>query len=145
MSDKYEGYIAEIEQESTPGDRSLDVASDAMGFVLALHTMFAENGYTLPNEPDTDALMAIIDGIHAELAAACLFLSDPAFEQVPTVLRQISKSLSQLDTDFTDTDGVTETSVPSVVKKGFSRLAARIEATKVQQVQMKDILQRGVK
>lgn len=134
---KYEDYMYELENELVePGDEAVDAALDAMAFVKSLHDMFKENGVSLPDEPDCNALENIIDGVHGELSAACLFLSENSFKNVPAMLRMITKQFEEVDKTFTDPEGTTGPSVPEVIRKGFTRLADRIEATRVQQQQM---------
>lgn len=125
MSDLYEKYIENVEDSGLDDDTS-NAAADALAFVVTLHDMFKENGVNLPEDPDTSALESVLDGMVGELSAACLFLSEDSFEAVPDMLRGISSKLSTEDTyKF----------VPTVITKGFSRLANRIEATRVQQEQ----------
>ena len=125
----YEDYIEEIE-ESPVGEDCKDAAIDALAFVQALHTMFKDNGVNLPVDPDVSYLENVIDGIMGELAAASLFLSEDSFQQVPNMLRKISSGFPQNPDE----------EVPTVIAKGFSRLADRIEATRVQVGQMKELL-----
>lgn len=138
---KYEQQMEELANEPAPGEWALNAGEEAMGFVLTLHNMFKENGYDLPAEPDVELLANLIDAVHAELAAACLFLSSDSFSGAPTLLRGIAKSIETADLDFTSPDGETGKSVPVVVRKGFERLAKRIEATKVQKTQMQGLLE----
>lgn len=129
---KYEDYIEEIEDvgDQVLGDECISASTDALSFVQALHTMFKDNGVNLSNDPDVTDLENVIDGVLGELAAACIFLSEPSFNNVPNMLRTISSSFLQKDGE----------EVPTVITKGFSRLADRIEATRVQAVQMKDLV-----
>jgi hypothetical protein len=84
----------------------------------------------LPIEPDVSSLEDVIDGVIGELAAASIFLSEDSFKRVPNMLRVVSSS-------FTQNAGE---EVPTVITKGFSRLADRIEATRVQGTQMKELV-----
>jgi hypothetical protein len=61
----------------------------------------------------------LIDALHGELAAACIFLSEPSFARVPDMLRVVAKQLDKSQ------------DVPVVVSKGYERLAKRIEATRL--------------
>ena len=128
---KYETYMEELEGHETPSSDALEAAVDCVGFVTSLHTVFKDNGYDLGEEPDVSTLENILDGMFSELAAASLFLSEDSFQQVPTMLRTIGKA-------FANTSGGDE--VPSVIIEGYNRLADRIEATRVQQQQMKELL-----
>jgi hypothetical protein len=129
MSD-YEKYLEELENGDEVSEDALDAASEAVAFVLALHTMFKDNGVEVTEEPSVSGLENIIDGIVGELAAASIFLSEDCFKSAPKMLRTISSAFTQKDGE----------EVPTVITKGFSRLADRIEATRVQQWQMKDLL-----
>ena len=129
---KYEDYIDEVEG-SDVDDITAEcaaAASDALAFVQALHTMFKDNGVNLPIEPDVSSLEDVIDGVIGELAAASIFLSEESFENVPNMLRVVSSSFPQNAGE----------EVPTVITKGFSRLADRIEATRVQATQMKELV-----
>jgi hypothetical protein len=127
---KYETYIEEVESDKPlSADCSVE-AADALAFVQALHTMFKDNGVNLPEDPDVVDLEHVIDGLMGELAAACLFLSEDSFKAVPNMLRTLSSGFTQ---------HVGE-EVPTVITKGFSRFADRIEATKVQTTQMKELV-----
>jgi hypothetical protein len=126
---EYEKYMDEMESDRLPTEEAGDAGVDAMAFVLALHTMFRDNGVDLPEEPSVDYLEHVIDGMMGELSAASLFLSEESFAGVPKMLRTVSSQ-------FTQNCGE---EVPTVITKGFSRLADRIEATKVQATQMKEL------
>jgi hypothetical protein len=128
----YEDYIEEVEAEGLDGlsEDCIVAAADALAFVQALHTMFKDNGVDLPIEPDVSSLEDVIDGVIGELAAASIFLSEDSFKRVPNMLRVVSSS-------FTQNAGE---EVPTVITKGFSRLADRIEATRVQGTQMKELV-----
>lgn len=127
---KYETYIEELESDSASED-ALEAASDCLAFVASLYSVFRQNGYDVPEEPDLSVLEAMIDGMSGELAAASLFLSEDSFKDVPAMLRHISENFPQVDGQ----------EVPQVITKGFSRLANRIDATRVQQQQMKELLE----
>lgn len=127
----YEENIENLSEEN-PTLETREVAEEAMGFVLALHNMFKEQGVSLPDDPDCSLLENYIDSIHGELAAACLFLSEDCFERVPSMLRTVASQFETLDKDFADPSGEKGPSVPVVVRNGFSRLADRIEATRQQ-------------
>ena len=139
MTIAYEDLMEELEN-SDLSETAREAALDAMAFVLALHTTFKDNGVSLPETPDCSVLENTIDGVHGELAAACIFLSERSFARVPEMLRTISEKFDSMDQNFTDTQGVTGPSVPFVVRKGFERLAQRIEATRIQKSQMLNIL-----
>ena len=126
---KYETYMEELENPGTASDDALEAASDCLAFVESLYSVFRDNGYDIPEEPDLSVLEAIIDGLNGELAAASLFLSEDSFKAVPGMLRHIGENFPQAKGQ----------EVPTVITKGFSRLANRIEATRVQQQQMKEL------
>lgn len=115
---KYDDVIAQLDK--SPSKEALDIASDALAFVQSLHQTFADNGMTSSAEPDLNELENIIDAIYGELAAACIFLSEPSFARVPDMLRVVSKKLEG-----------SKDEVPPVVIKGYSRLAKRIENTRL--------------
>jgi len=117
----YEEATLAIEDEANPSSEARDIAVDALNFVQSLHQMFKDNGMTSKDEPDVDELENLIDALHGELGAAVLFLCEPSFARVPDMLRVISKQTSAMN------DG----SVPTVIIKGFERLAKRIENTRV--------------
>ena len=118
---KYEEAI--ILLDDTPTEAA-ELGSEALAFVMALHKMFKETGMTSKDEPDLNELENLIDALHGELAAAVLFLCEPSFARAPDMLRAISKNLSKSE------------DVPTVVQKGFSRLATRIENTRKLQMAM---------
>lgn len=96
-----------------------EMGADALAFVQALHSMFRDNGMTSKDQPDLNELENLIDALHGELAAACIFLSEPSFSRVPDMLRIVAKQLNKSE------------EVPLVVVKGYERLAKRIEATRM--------------
>jgi hypothetical protein len=128
---KYETYIEELENPETASEDALEAASDCLAFVESLHSVFRDNGYDLSEEPDLSAVESILDGMMGELAAASLFLSEDSFKSVPQMLRKIGEAFSQMPSQ----------EVPTVIVRGYNRLANRIEATRVQQQQMKELLE----
>ena len=111
--------IEQLTKGDSPSQTALEMGADSLAFVQSLHEMFRENGMTSKEQPDLNELENLIDAIHGELAAACIFLSEPSFSRVPDMLRVISKKL----------EGSND--VPAVVSRGYERLAKRIEATRV--------------
>jgi hypothetical protein len=95
--------------------------------------MFRENGYDMPEDPEVSLLENAVDGMVGELSAASFFLSEDSFANAPELLRGISSA-------FAITQSNSKTVVPTVVVKGYARLANRIEATRVQKQQMKELL-----
>jgi hypothetical protein len=128
---KYETYLEELENSTGISSEALESAADSLAFIQSLHTVFRENGYDLPEEPDVSALENILDSMMGELAAASIFLSEDSFLQVPHMLRTIAKAFEAT------ADGE---EVPTVIVNGYNRLADRIQATRVQQQQMKDLV-----
>jgi hypothetical protein len=114
----YDDAITQLDRP-TASKEALDLAADAMAFVQSLHQTFSENGMTSNAEPDLNELENIIDAIYGELAAACIFLSEPSFARVPDMLRVVAQKLEG-----------SKDEVPPVVVKGYSRLAKRIENTR---------------
>lgn len=99
-------------------EAAFDTALDAMAFVKALNEMFRDNGADVPAHPDVGTLESLVDGIHGELAAACILLSERSFARVPDMLRACAAQLEKSQ------------EVPTVVKKGYSRLADRLDNTR---------------
>ena len=128
---KYDIYLEELQDGDSVSDDALEAAADALAFTTALHNVFRENGYDLPENPDMASLEVVLDMMMGELSAACIFLSEDSFIQVPHMLRTIAKA-------FEATAGGEE--VPTVIVNGYNRLANRIDATRVQQQQMKDLV-----
>jgi hypothetical protein len=129
---KYETYLEELDSDDTPSSDAMEAATDALAFVSALHTAFSESGYDLGEEPDTSKLEAVMDIMAGELAAASLFLAEDSFENVPKMLRTIAKAF--------EATGKPGEEIPTVIINGYNSLAARIEATRVQTQQMKDLV-----
>lgn len=124
----YDDAITQLDRPTASKD-ALDLAADAMAFVQSLHQTFADNGMTSNTDPDLNELENIIDAIYGELAAACIFLSEPSFARVPDMLRVVAKNLEG-----------NKGEVPLVVVKGYERLAKRIENTRVHmQVLVKNV------
>lgn len=128
----YDTYIEEIDA-GVLSEEALEASADALGFVQALHNMFRENGYDMPEDPEVSLLENAVDGMVGELSAASFFLSEDSFANAPELLRGISRA-------FSITQSNPKTVVPTVVVKGYDRLANRIEATRVQKQQMKELL-----
>jgi hypothetical protein len=132
---KYETYLEELDSitvEDQQHGEALEAATDALAFVQALHTAFSESGYDLGEEPDTSKLEQVMDIMAGELAAASLFLAEDSFENVPKMLRTIAKAF--------EATGKPGEEIPTVIINGYNSLAARIEATRVQTQQMKDLV-----
>jgi hypothetical protein len=102
-----------------PSAEAAEMGADALAFVQSLHSMFRDNRMTTSEQPDLNELENLIDALHGELAAACIFLSEPSFARVPDMLRVVAKQLDKSQ------------DVPVVVSKGYERLAKRIEATRL--------------
>ena len=96
-------------------NETLEKASDALAFAQALWNAMGEDPET---EPDFHRMEHLYDAYQGELAAAALFLSDRSFDSVPALLRSVSDALPEGE------------EVPVVVRKGFHRLAKRIERTR---------------
>ena len=134
---KYENYIETLQDrsisaETAQQEEAYETASDAMAFVQALWDLYIDQG-VLPvdSEPDLPMLENLIDAYHGELAAAAIFLAENAFGRVPEVLRATTKTLEGKEGEV----------VPTVVKKGFGRLANRIEKVRQQQTQLLQVIQ----
>lgn len=116
--------LADLESEN-PSEETKERAADALAFVESLQNMFVDSGMT-DNVASIDELENLIDALHGELAAAVLFLCEPSFARVPDMLRVVTEKLEKMN------DG----SIPTVVVKGFARMATRIENTRKNQQQM---------
>lgn len=123
----YEEVAEEIERADGLPMEAREKATDALAFVESLHQFFRETGMTTSEEPDLNELENLVDALTGELGAAVLFFCDPSFSRVPEMLRGLSNRMVKDDT---------ENVVPPVVKKGFARLAKRIENTRVNSQQM---------
>lgn len=100
---------------------AIEAGADAIAFSQSLWDLFGDQGSVDKNaDIDYGKLENLIDGIHGELAAACVFLSEDAFEKVPDMLRLIAAAVERDPSK----------SVPKVVIEGYRRLATRIEATR---------------
>jgi hypothetical protein len=126
----YEDHIDALERSKDVSSEAIEAATASIAFVAALHGMFVDNG-VLNDEATIDVcvLENLVDAFHGELAAAAIFLAQESFDGVPEVLRLVSETIG---TKETDPKGV----VPTVVRKGFSRLAARIEQTRAMQTKV---------
>lgn len=116
----YDTVIEQLEA-GNPTKESLELAADALAFVQGLHQMFQDNKMTSSDSPDLGELENLVDALTGELAAACIFLSEPSFSRVPDMLRAVSQNLEKSPDE-----------VPAVVIRGYSRLAKRIETTRLQ-------------
>lgn len=129
---KYETYLEELDAGEDVSSDALEAATDALAFVTSLHTAFCESGYDLGEDPDTVKLEAVMDIMAGELAAASLFLAEDSFTAVPKMLRTIASAFENARKPGEE--------VPQVIINGYNSLAARIEATRVQKQQMKDLV-----
>ena len=130
---KYETYLEELDAGEDVSSDALEAATDALAFVTSLHTAFSESGYDLGEDPDTSNLEKVLDIMAGELAAASLFLAEDSFAAVPKMLRTIASAF--------ENTGKPGEEVPQVIINGYNSLAARIEATRVQKQQMKDLVE----
>ena len=119
----YEDHIQVLEDSDIASD-TVDAASDSIAFVAALHGLYVDSGVLNEDSPiDCGVLENLVDAYHGELMAAALLLSEDSFKGIPELLRGTAKSLEDPDD-----------SVPLVVRKGFERLANRIEQAREQRV-----------
>ncbi len=123
----FEQAAAEIEESDQPSTEAREKASDALAFVESLHQLFKDNGMTANEEPDVNELENLVDALYGELGAAVLFFCEPTYARVPDMLRGIGKGMGALEDAKV---------VPPTIVKGFTRLAKRIENTRVNQQQM---------
>lgn len=130
MSD-FETYLDELESRENVSEEALEAATDALAFCMAMHDALKENGYT-SDDLSIEFLEKTWDGMLGELAAASLFLSENSFKNVPAMMRAIADNLAN--------EATGDNTVPSVVAHGFRSFAKRIEATRVQQQQMKELM-----
>lgn len=121
----YEDHISVLEEASgSLPSATTEAACDALSFVVALHNLYVDSG-VLNDEAEVDVgvLENLVDAYHGELAAAAIFLSEDAFKSVPDILRATSAGM-------VDSEGV----VPLTVRRGFDRLASRIEQARKQKL-----------
>ena len=117
INDLIEGYDVEGEDEV----EALNMAEEAMSFVLSLHEAFAQQGVTMPAEPDVGLLENLFDAYVCELAASVMALQN--YEGSPERLRNVAKELLiEVKADRSEVD-------PQTIQ-GFLKLADRIEASK---------------
>ena len=117
INDLIEGYDVEGEDEV----EALNKAEEAMSFVLSLHDAFAQQGVTMPEEPDVGLLENLFDAYVCELAASVMALQN--YEGSPERLRNVAKELLvEVKAGRSDVD-------PQTIQ-GFLKLADRIEASK---------------
>lgn len=125
----YEDHIEVIEASNLPSETA-EAAGDAVAFIAALHGLFVDQGVLNDDAPiDCNVLENLVDAYQGELAAAALLLSEDNFRGMPELLRGTEKSMP-------DDENV----VPVVVKKGFGRLATRIEQTRKMRAEMAEVL-----
>lgn len=126
----YEEHITGLENAKGVSSDTVETACDAISFVATIHSLYVDQG-VLNGEADVDieVLENLFDAFYGELAAATLFLSQDSFKGVPELLRGVEKTMDDPDND-----------VPSSVRKGFGRLAKRIEKARVLQVEMAQVL-----
>lgn len=127
----HEQAAAEVEQSDGLSLEAKEKACDALAFVEALHQLFKETGMTTSEEPDVNELENLIDALYGELGAAVLFFCEPSFSRVPEMLRATGKKLEELEEAKV---------VPPTIVKGFSRVAKRIENTRLNQQQLAKLL-----
>lgn len=120
-SEKHIQALDSLEPTESISQEALDAGADALAFAQSLWDLFGDQG-SVNKDSDIDygKLENLIDGIHGELAAACVFLSEDSFEKVPDMLRLIAAAVERDPSK----------SVPKVVIEGYRRLATRIEATR---------------
>ena len=125
----YENHIDALEaSKELPGD-TVEVAQGAISFVAALHDMYVANGILNEDSPvDLAVLENLTDAMYGELAAAALYLAQDEFNGSSALLRATSSAME-------DPDNI----VPLVVRKGFERLANRIDRTRELQIKLADV------
>ncbi len=127
----YEDHIEILQNAEGLPSETAEAAGDAIAFVAALHGLFVDQGVLNDEaEIDVNVLENLTDAYHGELAAAALLLSEDSFTGMPELLRGTARSMP-------DDEGV----VPVVVKKGFERLANRIEQTRRMKAEMAKVLE----
>jgi len=112
--------------DATEHEEALEAGADALAFAQGLHELYQDQGVISEDaELDLGHLENLVDAYHGELAAAALFLSEDSFGRVSVALRGTGKSLEAAG----DT-------VPLIIRKGFERLANRVEQAKKQRQQV---------
>jgi hypothetical protein len=116
----YEDHIEKLEAAENIPNETVEAACDAISFVAALHGLYVAEGVLNEDAPiDCGVLENLVDAYHGELAAAAILMSEDSFKGFPELLRGTARSME-------DPSAV----VPLVVRKGFERLANRIERTR---------------
>lgn len=123
----HEEAVLEIEQADGVSVEAREKACDALAFVESLHQLFKDTGMTAKEEPDVNELENLVDALYGELGAAVLFLCEPSFARVPDMLRVVGTNMEKMEEANV---------VPSTIVKGFSRVAKRIENTRMNQQQL---------
>lgn len=128
----YEEHVDALEQAQGVSSETVEIAQDAISFIAALHGLYVDQGVLNEDaQVDLGVLENLTDAYHGELAAAAIFLAEDSFQGAPEVLRGLSDAME-------DPEGV----VPVVVRKGFGRLAGRIEQTrKMKEVAMQALIE----
>lgn len=129
--DEYIESVSNWDTTSTVQEEAREAAEGAMVFVQFLHDMFDKLGLEVSDEPDIGTLETYIDSMYGELFAACLFLTEEQFDAVPTILRGTGEQIAK--------HGLNEV-VPPCVVRGFGRLAARIEQTRIVKKQLNEAM-----
>lgn len=113
----YEEHITALEDSSEAPSDTIEAACDAISFVATLHNLFVTQGVI---NSDADVSIPILenltDAYFGELAAATMFLSQDQFSGIGIFLTTLEKTMDDPNND-----------VPVSVRKGFGRLAKRIE------------------
>lgn len=119
----YEEHILVLEDSDLP-EETVEAAAQAISFAAYLRNFYVVTGVLNEEAPiDCRVLEGLIDAFHGELAAAAIILSEDSFKGVPELLRS---------TEVTMVDP--ENAVPEYVRKGFGRLASRIEKAREERV-----------
>ena len=134
MAKSYEESLEVLNDNGTLDEEDWARAESAMSFVLSIHNMLLENGALLGTDPDVSLLENCIDGVFAELAAACILLTSEPFSKVdiPGTLVKIAGSIPLKDS---------EKDVPEVVRRGFLQLSKRLKASSRQMSSAKAALE----
>ena len=118
--------------KDTRQEEAIEAGADALAFAQSLHSLYQDQGVLSEDaELDLGILENLVDAYHGELAAAALFLSEDSFGRVSEALRGTGKALTR--------DG--EDIVPLIVRKGFERLANRVEQAKKQRQQVFQVIE----
>ncbi len=119
----YEEHILVLE-DSDLSEETVEAACQAISFAAYLRNFYVVTGVLNEEAPiDCRVLEGLVEAFHGELAAAAIILSEDSFKGVPELLRGAEDTMED-----------PENACPDYVRKGFGRLASRIEKAREERV-----------